>query len=90
MWAKAVALRGLPGPKYNVIVGQLKELSKSDPHRWAKEVADEYGPIVKCRVMFFFVRPFHQDLAVVFLIVKNDNFHSVTSSAGLLSIVYRQ
>ncbi len=50
------ALAHLPGPKYPWLMGDLKFLSRKDPHRAATELAERYGPLVKVRVMMYHVR----------------------------------
>lgn len=48
------ALKELPGPKYSLL-GLLSALRVKDPHRLAAAWADQYGPLVKLRLLFFHV-----------------------------------
>ena len=55
LWKRSAALKGLPGPKYNSMLGQLYMLSVNDPHRYTSLWADQYGPLVRLRILFFHV-----------------------------------
>ncbi len=56
IYRRSRALAHLPGPKYPWLMGDLKFLSRKDPHRAATELAERYGPLVKVRVMMYHVR----------------------------------
>jgi hypothetical protein len=54
MWERSSAVKGLPGPEYGIL-GLVKALLSKQPHRWTTIWADQYGPIVRLRVLCFHV-----------------------------------
>ncbi len=59
MWRRSRALKDLPGPKYNSVVGVMHLLSVRDMHRVCTEYAEKYGPIFKMRLLTFHVSSLH-------------------------------
>ena len=58
MHRREQALKGLPGPKHPLIFGMMMDLvCRRDPHRYATELAERYGPIFKFRLLIFHVSP---------------------------------
>ena len=58
MHRREQALKGLPGPKHPLIFGMMVDLvCRRDPHRYATELAERYGPIFKFRLLIFHVSP---------------------------------
>ena len=56
MHRREQALKGLPGPKHPLIFGMMVDLvCRRDPHRYATELAERYGPIFKFRLLIFHV-----------------------------------
>ena len=56
MHRREQALKGLPGPKHPLIFGMMMDLvCRRDPHRYATELAERYGPIFKFRLLIFHV-----------------------------------
>ena len=56
MYRREQALKGLPGPKHPLIFGLMMDLvCRRDPHRYATELAERYGPIFKFRLLIFHV-----------------------------------
>ena len=70
MHRREQALKGLPGPKHPLIFGMMMDLvCRRDPHRYATELAERYGPIFKFRLLIFHVsaaamRALHHDTAI--------------------------
>ena len=56
MYRREQALKDLPGPKHPFLVGLMVDLvCRRDPHRYATELAEQYGPIFKFRLLIFHV-----------------------------------
>ena len=56
MYRREQALKDLPGPKHPFLVGMMVDLvCRRDPHRYATELAEQYGPIFKFRLLIFHV-----------------------------------
>ncbi|EIE19060.1 cytochrome P450 [Coccomyxa subellipsoidea C-169] len=55
MHKRSVALRHLPGPKYPFLLGFMELVERKDVHRYATELAEQFGPIFKFRIMCFHV-----------------------------------
>jgi hypothetical protein len=55
MWRRHSALKHLPGPKHGPIIGLWSLLVRKDLHRSATELAEQYGPIFKFRLLWFHV-----------------------------------
>ena len=56
MYKREQALKGLPGPKHPLLLGMMVDLvCRRDPHRYATELAEQYGPIFKFRLLIFHV-----------------------------------
>ncbi len=57
MRARAQAVAHLPGPKgYSSLLGFFALVLRKDVHRFATELAEEYGPLFKFRLLCFQVR----------------------------------
>ena len=57
MHRRSQALKDLPGPTYPFVTGMMLALvCRRDPHRYATELAEKYGPIFKFRLLIFHVR----------------------------------
>ena len=57
MHRRSQALKDLPGPTYPFLPGMMLALvCRRDPHRYATELAEKYGPIFKFRLLIFHVR----------------------------------
>lgn len=54
MRSQGSALSSLPGPEYGFL-GLTEAFFSKDPHRWTAEWANKYGPIVRVRVLCFYV-----------------------------------
>jgi hypothetical protein len=52
---RSLALAQLPGPEYPFIFGVFDLLKRKDVHRAATELAEQYGPLIKLRLMSFHV-----------------------------------
>lgn len=52
---RSSALAGLPGPKHNPLFGVVDMLRAKDPHRLLGAWTNQFGPIVRLRVLFFHV-----------------------------------
>ena len=49
-------LRTSGGPKHPFLLGMMVDLvCRRDPHRYATELAEQYGPIFKFRLLIFHV-----------------------------------
>lgn len=59
MHKRSVALRHLPGPKYPFLLGFMELVERKDVHRYATELAEQFGPIFKFRIMCFHVRTYN-------------------------------
>ncbi len=57
MYKRSQALKGLPGPKYPFLLGFMELVERKDVHRYATELAEQFGPLFKFRIMCFHVRP---------------------------------
>ncbi len=56
MYRREQALKDLPGPKHPFLLGMMVDLvCRRDPHRYATELAEQYGPIFKFRLLIFHV-----------------------------------
>ena len=56
MCRREQALKDLPGPKHPFLLGMMVDLvCRRDPHRYATELAEQYGPIFKFRLLIFHV-----------------------------------
>jgi hypothetical protein len=55
MHKRSQALKHLPGPKYPFLLGFMELLERKDVHRYATELAEQFGPIFKFRIMCFHV-----------------------------------
>ena len=56
MRQRSRAIRSLPGPKYPWLLGFMALVQRKDVHRYATELAEQYGPIFKFRIVCFHVR----------------------------------
>lgn len=57
MYRREQALKDIPGPKHPFLLGMMVDLvCRRDPHRYATELAEQYGPIFKFRLLIFHVR----------------------------------
>ena len=55
MYNRSRALRQLPGPGYPWLTGMWSLLASKEPHRRITELAEEFGPIFKLRLLAFHV-----------------------------------
>ncbi|CAL8464666.1 g4201 [Coccomyxa elongata] len=55
MYKRSQALKGLPGPKYPFLLGFMELVERKDVHRYATELAEQFGPLFKFRIMCFHV-----------------------------------
>ena len=57
MYRREQALKDIPGPKHPFLLGMMVDLvCRKDPHRYATQLAEQYGPIFKFRLLIFHVR----------------------------------
>jgi hypothetical protein len=55
LWRRRNALKHLPGPKHDPVLGFWALLMRKDMHRFATELAEQYGPIFKFRLLWYHV-----------------------------------
>ena len=55
VYRRSRALKDVPGPEYNSVLGLMHLLGKRDMHRVCTEHAEKYGPIFKWRLFTFHV-----------------------------------